>query len=358
MNPHEQLFCTTCGYVTASQHAKVAEFAFARHDCARRIAKTAHQAARAARKAHRLPADDQRHGKRAGYLAGCHCEPCERAHSVYTKRYKARVEGGGSTMTDARPVAAHVDRLHEWMSYGAIAAAAGVPASVVTGLRQRRSMSRVRAAQILAVHPLVAVGAHYVAGRGAARRLQALNALGYSMRALADEVGLSMTWVQKLCAHPELQVEAGNARLVADVYQRLAMRVPVGADRISRGAVEHARRAAARKGWVPPLGWDDIDRDEAPAQAVTIASGRRIDLDEWVHLVSLGVGAVEAAGRVGGSNLRSVIDAATKYQHQRALRLLAEVVRMSNAQDCLGRETVDVNNARARRLEQLAERAA
>lgn len=107
---------------------------------------------------------------------------------------------------------------------------------------------------------------HYTAGvtslmvpaLGTRRRLRALMALGWTMPALDAHLGERVT-ANLLAGRGEV-VHLGRARLVAQVYERLCMSVPDG------WVAERTRRMAHRRGWRPPLWWDDIDdpRDRAP----------------------------------------------------------------------------------------------
>lgn len=335
MNAGEQLSCPSCTYRTSSTTPKRAENALRMHLVVH------------------APGGGS-HGTRSGFVMHHQrgedaCDACKAAAAEYHHRYyqEARKFVDGVPHVPTRKVLAHVDRLRvAGMGTRRIAEKAGVSLHTVQNLGKRSKGVRPRtAAKLLAVSPDL----FWRPAEPVRRRVQALAALGWNARSVADRAGLSIAVVADLTAGRTERVSEKSDDALRSVYDALCM---------TPGPSARAQRYAKAHGWVPPLGWDDIDQDQRPAEVVPAASGRRVDLDEWVHLVSLGTGAVEAARRVGGSGLRSVIDAASKYHHQRALRLLAEVVRTSTAQDSLGRETVDVNNARARRLEQLAERAA
>jgi len=81
--------------------------------------------------------------------------------------------------------------------------------------------------------------------------------LGWASKNVADAAGLSGANVGLLMARPKVQ--AVTARRIAAVYDELCMRVPVGRSKGERIAITRTRNMAAAKGWVPPLGWDDID---------------------------------------------------------------------------------------------------
>lgn len=89
------------------------------------------------------------------------------------------------------------------------------------------------------------------------RRVQALAAMGWTVRAIARDAGVaeSALW----------RSYSGNVRWVADsTYQR----VRAAYDRLSmvHGPSTRARRHAERNGWPPPLAWDnDADLDDPDA---------------------------------------------------------------------------------------------
>lgn len=59
----------------------------------------------------------------------------------------------------------------------------------------------------------------------------------------------------------EPRVTAATARQIRDLYDRLAPLSPPLASTAQRAASDAARSHARTHGWLPPLGWDDIDTD-------------------------------------------------------------------------------------------------
>lgn len=95
---------------------------------------------------------------------------------------------------------------------------------------------------------------------GTARRIRALQAIGWPLyhldRALGHGDGNPRTsnYVHNLC-HRE-RVRASTAAKVARIYDQLSG---------TPGPSERVRNLARKRGWAPPLAWDDIDDpDEAP----------------------------------------------------------------------------------------------
>ena len=145
--------------------------------------------------------DDPRHGSTRGYSAGCREACCKRAHALDVKLSRLRkVEG--------RPRAIPV--------------------------------------------------------QGTQRRIQALMAMGWTSQDIADAAGLchrakvtSILNGQK--GRPAVWVTQSTRDRIAAVYDTLSMRLPD----MTRGR-QRTRTIAARKGYAPPLAWDDIDTDPAP----------------------------------------------------------------------------------------------
>ena len=142
-----------------------------------------------------MRADDPRHGSPAGRVAGCSEDCCLHASYVYEKRRRMHVARTGSGYS--------------------------VPAW------------RVR------------------------RRLEALQALGWSMPVIAEMIGTNF----RNLYHVARQEDVTRARFeqVAAVYDRLSMRLPPAETHLQRISVAKTKGHAARNGFAPPLAWDDID---------------------------------------------------------------------------------------------------
>lgn len=88
---------------------------------------------------------------------------------------------------------------------------------------------------------------------GTLRRIQALHALGWTGPQIAEAAGLPVNTLRSVYYHQVRVVRAGTAQRVADAFDRLAMSRPEGK------YANRARAMAERRGWPPPLAWDDID---------------------------------------------------------------------------------------------------
>lgn len=98
---------------------------------------------------------------------------------------------------------------------------------------------------------------HGQAGRvpaiGTKRRLRALQAIGWTLTEIANQIGTKRSRVEKWCSEERIYVYATTAARVDEVYERLSMGRPVGP------WATRTRNMAARKGYAPPLAWDNID---------------------------------------------------------------------------------------------------
>lgn len=102
--------------------------------------------------------------------------------------------------------------------------------------------------------------ARLVPSLGTRRRVRALQALGYSVPAIASEASLPAKTVLDLCYRSD-RVRAETANAIAATYERLCMTPATGP------YSNRSRLCAQRKGWAPPLAWDDIDNpDERPSR--------------------------------------------------------------------------------------------
>jgi transcriptional regulator with XRE-family HTH domain len=92
---------------------------------------------------------------------------------------------------------------------------------------------------------------------GTTRRLRALVAIGYSQTDLCARLGITDANGTQLFTGKRDRVRATTACRVAEVYDELSM---------TPGPSEAARNRAHRKGWMPPLAWDDDEIDSPDAQ--------------------------------------------------------------------------------------------
>lgn len=131
---------------------------------------------------------------------------------------------------------------------------------------------------------------------GTRRRIQALNALGWSNQEIAVRMGNDRSNLTRLI-YGETMTRA-LAEKVARIYDELSMRLPTG----NPQAITNVRNRAQRLDFKPPLFWDDIDTDPEP-RATRRAPGRPEVLphilEDFDWLIRAGESETEAAKRVG-----------------------------------------------------------
>jgi len=128
------------------------------------------------------------------------------------------------------------------------------------------------------------------------RRIQALQALGWTIADIARQSGL----YEKTLRNPIYRgtsVYRATAEAVAETYERLSMTLPDG------GYHERCRRMAAKRGYAPPLAWDDIDNDDAPKGIARRSHGRpeviTARVEDFDFLIRNGETEEQAAERLG-----------------------------------------------------------
>lgn len=102
--------------------------------------------------------------------------------------------------------------------------------------------------------------ARIVSAVGTRRRIEALMALGWSGHIIGQRLGMSGNNVTRLRQADTLT--SSMASRVANLYDELSMSLPTGRTQ----AIANVRNLARRRGYLPPLAWDDVDNDAAPAR--------------------------------------------------------------------------------------------
>lgn len=208
-----------------------------------------------------------------------------RRRQIAYGRWEPRIPAG--------PVREHVQSLKARGGIGrrAIAEAAGVVDSTVGYLLYSDPPSewiRADTGRALMAVTLEEVGDdRYIDPTGTRRRLQALQAIGWSRTLLSAHLGAAPTKTGRLMRAS--RVLARNARAVAEVYDRLWCQAPPESTREERGAATRARETAAANGWAPPLAWDDetIDDPDAVPHGLEPEAGTRARLPDGPELLWL-----------------------------------------------------------------------
>lgn len=218
----------------------------------------------------------------------CRCADCRAGQARRQADRRRAIAYGTYTagFVSADPVRAHLDALRgAGMGLRTISAVSGVSGSTLSnivwgatgpdGIRRRRQhVSQRIAGRILDVRPRLEVMADgaSVDGRGTRRRLQALACLGWSGAELSRRLGLPEYRLQRV-THAD-RVLASTARRVAALYAEMWGQRPTAESATAAEMIARTIRAARAAGWVPPLGWDDIDEDAEP---VAVEADTEID---------------------------------------------------------------------------------
>ncbi|GHG97420.1 hypothetical protein ACFORH_42790 [Amycolatopsis roodepoortensis] len=216
------------------------------------------------------------HGRAKYVFEGCHCEVCRKANTAYAqKRYRRNALRRSATV-ESGPVREHVLRLKAaGLGLPRIAELAGIHKQTVQYLMHgaagresgpARRIRRATAELILAVDPATAppMDLAVVDGTGTRRRLQALCALGWSQTVLGRRLGLSQQNLSALINGGG--VRWTRSRQVTQLYDEMWNQKPAEDTAIQRRDVAAVRRNAVRRGWAPPMAWDDDAIDDPAAR--------------------------------------------------------------------------------------------
>lgn len=240
-------------------------------------------------------------GTRACYNKdGCRCRACLDA----TNTYRRHQHHGTTTRIPAQPILDHLARLYaSGMIRRDVELASGVHESTLRSIEDGTvsHVNRPTARAILTTRPTIG---DRVPGSGAARRLRALAALGWTAVLLEQHTGLTCIRLRDLRKQNTARISTADHRAIADAYDRLWNQTPPYTK-----YTEAVRRRAERRGWPPPMAWDDdptsphgIDNPAATPAAAGL--GRKRDRDaaqlaEVEYLLGCGVPAHQVADQLG-----------------------------------------------------------
>lgn len=220
-----------------------------------------------------------KHGTPNAYAnGGCRCDRCGRAARLYCKKRRTlKNRGEWNPWGDLDAVRAHLARLkQQGMGAEEVSERANVARSVLYMIREGRT-KRVKmevAARILAVgvdFDLIPALSR-VDASGTRRRLEALQAVGWSLAEIAPLCGVSRRTLHGVMDRPAVQV--GTARAVRDVYSKLWDQEPPTFTDAQRRSVDLTRRRAAQQGWLPPAAWEDELLDQPDEQMWAVLNTR------------------------------------------------------------------------------------
>lgn len=192
---------------------------------------------------------------------GCRCDDCTIEARAYMARRRELVkQGTWDARVDAGETIAHLRRLTAaGMTAPEIAAAARVSETTIyealAGKRPRFNRTTARA--------LHAVTTAHRRARpstlGAARRVGALLAQGYSLAHISNVTGIGALTLADIARDRWASIMPATFAAIDAAYRRLAYTPHRPDGRHPRSVATKARRLAAELGHVPAAAWDDID---------------------------------------------------------------------------------------------------
>ena len=204
----------------------------------------------------------RQHGTRSSYSGGCRCNPCKKAQADANRYYDRRKvqEKWGAVpplLVDSEPSRRHVQALMAGgMGQRRISEESGVSVAVIHRLmgwctsRPANKVHPETEAKLFACNPFaLADGAKIPAGP-AARKVQALLAIGWPRLAQAGHIGVTPSNFVYADWDDSHTITVRRDRDIDQMYRQLCM---------TPGTSVRARNEGTRKGWPPPLAWDDID---------------------------------------------------------------------------------------------------
>ena len=209
------------------------------------------------------------HGLYTTYInKACRCLECKKANADFARaRRKVIAYGRGELFVPVEPARQHLLWLQSkgW-SVGRLAEASGVGRHNITSALygQYKTISKLTAGRILALDDAPERNLRSLDSRGARRRCEALQAIGFSLNFQANYMGIKIQnlfqIVNRDTCHPE------TIDRIAKMYDALAWTRPQPINQQEKAGMARAINKAKKFGYTPPAGWDDIDRDEAPVK--------------------------------------------------------------------------------------------
>lgn len=216
--------------------------------------------------------EDPRHGSHAGYMAHYRageppCEPCRTASARADKQRRLDRERGNPRSV---PLGKDAWRILTETPLNVLCAE--------TGMRHERLIRYRKGGPTKQVHR--GTRDRILAARrtwtpiGIQRRLQALSRLGWSMLVVADAIGADVDGLRRLRRREVVKhVRTPMALQVIRAYDQLHMTLPPAG-----ASATETRAEAIRRGYLPPLAWEDID-DPTERPRATEPAGRKSYVD-------------------------------------------------------------------------------
>ncbi|MER6488759.1 hypothetical protein ABT264_35085 [Streptomyces virginiae] len=242
---------------------------------------------------------------------GCKCWDCCEALRAYSNaRYAAMAAGTWQPFVDAEPVRQHILRLQGiGVTPNRIKILTGLPLRTITGfleashypsnVRCRKRNTRREVAEKIMGIPVDADLAFLVDATGTRRRIQALAAIGWPQKQLAQRLGLNHKHVSHIMRRGQILNRTASAVTAAYEELRNGSAEKFG---VSKIGANRARARATANRWAPPKYWakypDAIDDPHFTPEYGMTKPQRLAEEAVWMVTVA-GVPRTEAATRLG-----------------------------------------------------------
>ena len=181
------------------------------------------------------------------------CAACIEAHRDYHREYRRK--NRIPRLVSAERARRHLeDLVGEGSTLRAISERTGISHTTLKDILKGRTIIQAHTSRLILAAP-IAYGERIPAA-GTNRRVRALNAIGWSNGHLGKRLGVTRDRVAQY-ANAEW-VERPTASRIARLYDELSM-IP--------GPSARSRTWAAKRGYMPPLAWDDESIDDPAAWA-------------------------------------------------------------------------------------------
>ncbi|MDO5494303.1 MAG: hypothetical protein Q4G64_01150 [bacterium] len=243
--------------------------------------------------------------------ATCPCDRCRRIASRTTK--SARLGLLPASRSDEAWAELDAMLARGW-STAAIASACDVAQPTIdNAVRQRERTGHATSFHYGTAEKILAHGEPTrgeVSSEGSRRRLRALAVMGWTLAELSERSGLHRRTLSTVRADDSEHVKVETAATISALFDSIGL---------EPGTSEVIARDARAKGWIGPLGWDDIDdlEERGDAAEVTARRARRpfVDAIAVERVVEGGRAAPGAAPELGPSERDAAISALATRGH-------------------------------------------
>lgn len=222
------------------------------------------------------------------------CTRREQNGGLCRQHYKLATRNKPTGLVDAKPTVEHIKKLSKaGISGKRLGQLVGMPQASIWRIQHQEQVLASTAAKILAIQPDInlAAPAAMVDSTGSGRRVQALQVLGYRTQDIADKCGVRRETIVDV---PQQRfVTAELARKIAGVYEELQM---------TPGPNKVVRDRSLRKGWAPPMAWNEFSIEDPEAEPNLGEEGSFIDFLADAEMLGLShVRMAEVLGITVGS---------------------------------------------------------